>query len=121
MYSKEKNLETILAIVLGLLVIHLISGLKILLTISVILLIIPIVSQTVSGWITFGWMKLSQAMGYVMSKVILSVIFFLILYPIAVLYRLTGKSGLKLKKTTNASYYVERNHKYVPKDLEDPW
>lgn len=121
MYSKEKNQETILAIVLGLLVIQLFTGYKNLIIISVVLLAIPIFSMTVAGWITWAWLKLSHVMGYVMSKLILSVIFFLVLFPVSLAFRVFGKSGLQLNKSDNDTYYSQRDHTYVPSDFEDPW
>ncbi len=120
-FTKEKNQETILAIVLGLLVIWFFTKIQVLLVVSLCLVIVGLFSQWVSGWITFLWLKLSHVMGYVMSRVILSAIFFLFLFPIALLSRLFKKDLMQLKKTKGTSYYHERNHQYLKDDLENPW
>lgn len=60
-------------------------------------------------------------MGWVMSKVILSIIFYLFLFPIALLARLFGNNPMRLKKSSESSYYVDRNHTYSSGDLENPW
>jgi hypothetical protein len=121
-FSKEKNQETILAIVLGLLVIWYFTGLTVLIYISLGLVITAIFSQSLSGIITFLWLKLSHIMGYVMSRVILSMVFFLFLFPIALLARTFSKNSLQLKKMPEGqSYYQERNHTYTKGDLENPW
>jgi hypothetical protein len=42
------------------------------------------------------------------------------LFPIALLYRLTGGDKLQLKKKGD-SYWTKRSHKYEAKDLEQVW
>jgi uncharacterized membrane protein len=121
MYSKEKNYETILAILLGLLVIYLFTGVRILITIGAVLALTGLLSQTIAGWITWGWLKLSHVMGFIMSKILLAVVFFVILFPISLLARLTRKDELMKKKTTGSTYYSERQHQYVAEDLTNPW
>ena len=52
----------------------------------------------------------------------LSFIFFVFLFPIAMLSRLFGgKSSLQLKKVEGNSYYFTRNHKFEAKDLKNTW
>jgi uncharacterized membrane protein YcgQ (UPF0703/DUF1980 family) len=121
LYTKEKNQETILAIVLGLLVIWYFFQFTTLIYISIALIVIALFIQSLASYITWFWMKLSHVMGWVMSKVILSVVFFLILFPIAMLARLFTKDHLMLKKEGRSSHYKERNVTYSKEDLENPW
>ena len=67
------------------------------------------------------WLKLAQLMGAVMSKVILSLVFVVFLAPIAFLYRLGKKDNLNLKKPQTDSFYHQRNHTYLAKDLQNTW
>lgn len=72
-------------------------------------------------WIHFGWYKLAEGMGFVMSRVMLTIVFFLVVFPMGFLARImTRKDLLKFKKR-NDSYYNERNHLYEPKDMENIW
>ncbi len=120
-YSKEKNQETILAIILGLLVIWYFTHVKELVFVSLALAFIGLLVQTVASWITWFWLKLSHAMGWVMSKVIMSLVFYLVLFPIALLSRLFTKGNLQLKKSSSNSYYKDRSHVYEANELENPW
>ena len=120
-YSKEKNQETILAIVLGLTVIWYFTHVTPLIYISIILVAIALLWQTLAGFITWIWLKLSHVMGWVMSKVILSIVFYLILFPIAALSRLFKPDLMRIKKNGKPSYYSERNQKYSAEDLQNPW
>lgn len=69
-----------------------------------------------------GWMLLAKGLGWVNSRILLSLVFFLFLTPIAWLARKSGAAGLQLRrKKGDGSYYAERNHTYAPKDMENTW
>ena len=120
--KREKHLETILSIVLGLGVIFWITKNKYLPPVIVFLAAIGLFSNYLTEKIHWLWMKLSHVLGAVMSRVLLSAIFFLFLFPLALLARLfSKKDSLQLNKRTDASYYTTRNHQYVAGDLENPW
>ncbi len=120
--KREKQLETILSIVLGLAVIYWVTKNHYLLPAIVIVSSIGLFSNYLTEKIHWLWMKLSHVMGTVMSKVILSVVFFVFLFPIALLSRLfIKKDSLQLKKTSGNSYYTVRDHVYTREDLENPW
>lgn len=59
------------------------------------------------------WMLLAAAMGFVMTRVILSVLFYFVLTPVALFSRLIGKryldEGFRDERT---SYWVERRQKF---------
>ncbi|MGA8761915.1 MAG: SxtJ family membrane protein [Candidatus Sulfotelmatobacter sp.] len=69
------------------------------------------------------WLGLSDLMGAVMSRVLLSLVFFLVVTPIGILRRLSGKDALKLRafKASKDSVMLERNHIFTGKDLESPY
>ena len=122
--TREKELETILTICVALVVIFLISKQhhKYWLTLSAVLGLIGMFSKYLTSKIAWAWTKLSEGMGAVSSKIILSFIFFVFLFPIAMLSRLFGgKSSLQLKKVEGSSYYFTRNHKFVADDLKNTW
>jgi hypothetical protein len=69
------------------------------------------------------WLGLSDLLGAIVSRVMLSIIFFAVITPIALLRRLFGKDSLNLRafKTGLGSVMVERNHGFVGEDLERPY
>ena len=67
-----------------------------------------------------GWLFLGDQMGRIMSKLLLSVIFFLVLVPVSLLSRLFRKNGLQMKKPANGTYHA-RAHLYTADDLENMW
>jgi Saxitoxin biosynthesis operon protein SxtJ len=118
--EKIKQKESILAIVTGLVIIGWFIHKPILFPIAGGIGLVCLLSSYVTEKIHWLWMKISHVLGFVMSKVILSIVFFLFLTPIAILSKLSRKDLLQLKRA-DRTYYAERNHLYVKDDLENVW
>ena len=55
------------------------------------------------------WMGIAVVIGFFMSRVILSILYFLILTPLSVVSRLTGKKYLNLKfREPVETYWIKR-------------
>jgi hypothetical protein len=69
------------------------------------------------------WFGLSHVMGVVASRVILTLVFFVVVTPIAVWRRSAGNDSLSLGmfRKGRTSVMKARNHTYVGKDLEHPY
>lgn len=67
-----------------------------------------------------GWMKLAKSLGYINSRILLFIIFFIILTPVAFLRKLFGKKTMQDKNKVN-SYFQNRNQQYKAIDLQNPW
>jgi hypothetical protein len=69
------------------------------------------------------WFGLSHVMGQVVSKIVLTLIFFLVVTPIGLIRRWTGADALQLKKWKrgSASVFVERQGPIPDKDLLNPY
>ncbi len=85
--------------------------------VGVLSLAIPVVGDL----IVKVWFKIAEVLGNINGKIILSILFFVFLWPIAMLYRLTAKNPLAIKRTDQKSFYNERNHQYTKEDLEQTW
>ncbi|MDI6854073.1 MAG: SxtJ family membrane protein [Deltaproteobacteria bacterium] len=60
------------------------------------------------------WMKIAFVMGLFMTKVILSLLFYLVVTPIGILARIFGKDFLKLKiEKERDSYWIKREQKEI--------
>lgn len=79
-----------------------------------------ITSDRLTHWIHQGWFVMADILGYVMSRLILGILFLLVLLPIALMAKLFRKDIMMLKNKY-PSYFVERHIEYQPKDLENPW
>ncbi len=118
--SREKQLETCLVIATGMLVIWYFARKEWFVYVAIVVGLIGAFIPAISKWMHWAWYKLGEGMGWVMSKVILTLVFYLFLFPISFIYRLTNKDLLQLKRKST-SYWSERNHQYTAKDLENMW
>jgi len=120
--DEGKIYQSILVIVIGFAVLSLVFKIKMLLTIGLLLGILSLASFTLAGWINYGWNKLAQGLGWINSKILISVVFYVFLFPISALSKIKHKDVLKRRKQTQAaSYFTDRSHQYVPKDFENLW
>lgn len=85
--------------------------------IGLISIFIPLAAKGIE-WV---WLKFAHVLGWINSKILLSLIFFLFLLPIAILSRLFTKDPLKLKGREMKSLFTDRNHSYTKEDLENIW
>jgi len=77
------------------------------------------VSPVLLKWIHGPWMILSLALGWIMTRVLLTTAFFLIVTPIGLLQRLFGKRPLEIAFRTGAtSYWQPRTAQPLPADYE---
>lgn len=113
--------KTLLAIVVGLGVLSLIFKIDWLLYIGLILGGLALLSSFFEEKIAWGWSKIGQALGYINGNILLSIIFFIFLTPIALVMKyLAKKDNLQLKKPTNTAYYT-RNYQFQKTDLDNIW
>ena len=83
--------------------------------------LLSLLSSVARDWIVKGWETFSRGLGWLNSKVLLSIVFIVFLTPIALLYRVMKKDKLNIRKPPDKSAYAERNHTFSSIDLENPW
>jgi hypothetical protein len=116
-----RKYQTLLVIVTGLLVIWYIQKVETLLYVSLGIALAGLIIPPIATGIDWLWYKIAKVMGAVMSRVILTVFFFGILTPIALLKKLlSGKDPMQLKDPGTTTW-KERNHLFTAKDIENPW
>lgn len=71
----------------------------------------------------FLWFGLSRILGTVMSKIMLALVFFLVVFPMGLIRRILGKDTLRLHqfRKEKTSVFAERNHEYTAADLDKPY
>lgn len=75
---------------------------------SVIVGLIAIAAPALLTPFNRAWMKLGELMGTVVSPLVLGVIFYVLITPVALLTRLFGRDELRLKKANISSYWIDR-------------
>jgi hypothetical protein len=69
------------------------------------------------------WFGLSSVLGTIVSKIILSLLYFLIVTPVGIFRRMLDKDSMRLKdwKNGQGSVLLERNHTFTQKDIDKPY
>lgn len=75
----------------------------------------------VGAFIHTSWMMLAKILGYVNSRIILTLLFFIVLTPLGIAVRLLKKSEFHLSSEKRYTLFVTRNYLYTKKDLLTPW
>ena len=118
--NRQKQLETTLVIAMGFLVLYFIFHIHWFLIVSLVIGAIGIFSSFLAEKITWLWDKLALGLNYVIPKVILGAVYYLILFPIATLSKIGSKDPLLLSRKRN-SYFVTRDITFDKSSFEKPW
>ncbi len=119
--EEYKTLETMAVLAFFCLVFGIAFDLSVLVYASACLLFIGLFVKVVAAAIARLWMRFAFALGVVNTKIILTLTFFLILTPIAVLYRWKHGDFLSIREKSTGTLWHERNHEYRAEDLEKQW
>lgn len=121
--SESDKSKAQLVIVTGLVVFYFIFGSKYpyLLMAAAAVGVLSIAIPAAGDLIVKGWYKLAEILGAINGRILLSVVFFIILVPVALLSRIGKKNPLTLKRESKKSVFIDRNHKYAAKDMEQVW
>lgn len=121
--TKEQAKDTGMAMVLICLILGSWGKFPQFLPVSVALLLITMVWPNAFRPLATFWFGLSHVLSSVVSRVILSVLFFLVVTPIGLIRRAMGADALQLKKWKQGqdSVFVVREGVIQAKDLENPY
>ncbi|MEI7816811.1 MAG: SxtJ family membrane protein [Desulfuromonadales bacterium] len=118
---RVKVLETHNVLALAALSVGLLAGTRWLLWSGIFLLVLATFVKPVASLLARGWLKLSEKIANVNNMIILTILYYLILTPIALVFRQFNKDPLQLDLDGTDSFYSERNHLYSKADLEKMW
>lgn len=118
--KKDTSKSTILVISMGFLVMHLVFLWHWAAIVALVVGVAGIVSSRLSRKIEWAWMKLSKLLSYIIPNILLSIVFFLFLFPLSLLSKLFTKDPLMLSDKYD-SYFVDVNKEMNKKSFEKMW
>jgi hypothetical protein len=121
--SPEQSKDTGMAMVLLCLIAGLAGGNQLFFKIAIGLLLIDMIWPKIFFPVAVVWFGFANIMSGIVSKIILTIIFFLVVTPIGLLKRRTGPEPLRLKewKRNKDSVFAVRNRSYSARDFEKPY
>ena len=112
---------TVLTISVGFIVLYLITKWDWTIPAALAIGLIGIFSTYLSRKIDYLWMKLAWLLSLITQNVLLCIVFFMLLFPIALLSRLFGKKDPLILKNTAESNFKNSNRQFDKVSLEKPW
>ena len=121
--TKELSKDTGMAMVLLLLLASGAFKREILVTVAIIALVVDMTLPQFYRPLAVLWLGLSHLLGTLVSKVLLTLVFFGVVTPIGLARKLLGFDSLKLRdfKSGEHSVMLIRNHIFTGKDIEKPY
>ncbi|MCK4662451.1 MAG: hypothetical protein KAT68_06280 [Bacteroidales bacterium] len=121
--TKKQSSDTGMAIVLIFLLIGLFTQNNIYYKIAIPILIINMIFPNVYYLFAIVWIGFSHFLGTIMSKIILTIIYFVMVIPVGLFRKLLNKDSLRLSefKKSKISVMITRNHVFSVKDIENPF
>jgi len=121
--SKKQASDTGMAIVLIFLLVGLFTQNDLYYKIAIPVLIINMTFPMFYYPFAIVWLGFSHILGTVMSKIILTIVYFIIVLPVGIFRRIIGKDSLQLSnfKKGNDSVMKERNYTFSSIDIENPY
>lgn len=121
--TKDQARDTGLAMVLLCLILGFLTDAGWLFKLALPLLVLTMIAPGFYRPVAYVWLGLSHLLGTVVSRILLTVVFFVIVLPVGLARRLLGKDSLHLREFGRGkqSVMMVRDHVYVPSDIEKPY
>lgn len=120
--TREKDLETISVLAAASLVCFLVFRKIVFIFAAFGLLFLGLVFKNTASKASAVWLTFSRLLGGFNTRVILSLTYFIILTPIAIVFRLFTKKHVNSPRVTfGKSYFITREHLFVASDFEKVW
>jgi hypothetical protein len=119
----EKSKDSGLALVLICLICFLVWEKSIFLLLAIFFLVVAMTYPPVFKPFARAWFGLSTVLGTIVSKIILSLLFYGLVLPVGLVRRVMGKDAMQIKswKKGQESVFRVRDHRFTGKDLENPY
>ena len=120
MIDRGKASDTCLVISTGFVILFLITGKIVFIYIAVGIGLTGIFIKPLAKLITKGWLGLAEILSRIVSTIIMTLVYYLILVPIASIYKMKNKRMLDLKNP-GTSMWHQREHQCQKDDLDNAW
>lgn len=120
--THSSELETLGVLSTFFLILNVITHRQMFVYTALALMLVALFVKPLARTISRAWMKFAEVVGTFNSRLILSLVFYLLLTPLALLYRAFNRNPLSIKPgQEDGSLFVTRDHVYSKTDFEKMW
>jgi hypothetical protein len=113
--------KTVLIITVGFLIVYMVTKRPWAIKVSVLIGLLGLVSEYLAKKIDFFWMKLTWVLSLIIPNILLTLIFYFMLTPIALLSKLFGNKNQLTLKNTEQSLFKDCKKDFDKASFEKPW
>ena len=117
---KSNPTKTILTISLGFLTLYILFKIDWSLYVSFVISLIGFSSTFLSSKIEILWFKISKILSYIIPNILLSLIFYFLLFPVSLLSKIFNEKSIK-KSLNKKSMYTINEKRFSEKSFINPW
>ncbi len=118
---KSNPAKTVLTISVGFLIVFAATQMKWALTTAIVVGLAGVFSEFLAAKIEWLWMQLATVLSKIVPNILLSVVFYVFLFPIALLSRLFGSKDPLVLKNPEKTVFKEHNKEFTKASFEVPW
>jgi hypothetical protein len=121
--TRDQSRDTGMAMVLLLLIVRMFVPSDTVLIAALALQILNMTVPQAFKYVAVVWLGGSHLLGTVVSTIVLSIVFLVVVTPVAVIRRVMGFDSLATKafKAGQGSVLIERHHTFTPDDVDKPY
>ena len=76
---------------------------------SLIFLVLGVLNSKFLNPLNKLWCKFGIFLGYIISPIVMGIVFFIVVTPVSLILRLLGKDVLSLKKNNKRTYWIDKS------------
>ncbi len=118
---KTEPIKTVLVITVGMIVLNFVFKQELFLYIALVVGVAGVASNFLAEKINFVWMKLTWILSMIVPNILMSVIFYIFLTPLALFSKLFGAKNKLFLKNTSSSLFRDYEKTFDKSSFEKPW
>ena len=118
---KREPHKTVLLICIVFLLVHIVTEREWSIYVSFIVGALGLLSNSIARIVNNFWIRIALVLNWVMQNLLLSVIFYIILTPIAILSKIYGSKNQLMIENTKQSMFKPKDTKYNRESFGKPW
>ena|GEM_PF-467872 len=121
MNLKSEPTKTVLVVTVGFILVYVLTKWQLAINISIIVGIIGLISNSASKIIHFLWLKMTWVLSLIVPNILLSLVYFLVLVPLAYFYRMFGEQNQLTMNNTEQSLFKESRSDFSNDSFKKMW
>ena len=119
--KKNNSVKTVLVISVGFGILFFVFDYNWALIIALLVGVIGVISNKACDFIDFLWMRLAKVLSFIVPNILLCVVFYFFLFPLAVLSRIFGNKNNLLLRNNKGSLWVNKTAEINKNSFEKMW